>query len=353
MGSAQGGGTRLTEAQRLDIIHELGRPDHRSRAAIAASYGVTPKAVRVLWANRAAVLDRCAGKTPAYLDATSCYHAPKHPALEILLHEWLARCRALRVTIPPSLALVQADVFARELRLSEAAFMATWGWLARFRRRHTVGRVLLHGEEGEVDKGDPVLLAALAALSRLVAGYAPSAIFNMDETGLFYRVLPRCTLLVSTEDPKDVRGRKVPKERVTAVICSNADGTLKVPITLIGKTLNPVYAIHKSWPLPYFQQPKAWLDGAIFTKWLPEVFVPAVEDLPHEKILLVVDNAPGHLDEVDIGRIKVRFMPPNCTSWRQPCDLGIIAAYKKRCKYLLMLKVLEFMEKTDYEKNRS
>ena len=46
MGSAQGGGTRLTEAQRLDIIHELGRPDHRSRAAIAASYGVTPKAVR-------------------------------------------------------------------------------------------------------------------------------------------------------------------------------------------------------------------------------------------------------------------------------------------------------------------
>ena len=89
MGSAQGGGTRLTEAQRLDIIHELGRPDHRSRAAIAASYGVTPKAVRVLWANRAAVLDRCAGKTPAYLDATSCYHAPKHPALEILLHEWL------------------------------------------------------------------------------------------------------------------------------------------------------------------------------------------------------------------------------------------------------------------------
>jgi len=169
----------------------------------------------------------------------------------------------------------------------------------------------------------------------------------MDETGLNYRVLPRRTLLAPTEDPKNVRGTKIPKERVTAVLCANADGSLKVSVTLVGKSANPVCAMKRLWPLPYYYQSKAWVDGPKFKLWLNDVFVPAVDHLPFDEVLLLLDNAPGHLDEIDIGKVRVRFLPPNCTSWRQPMDLGIISAFKARYKHHLMASVLRYLDQPD------
>jgi hypothetical protein len=49
--------------------------------------------------------------------------------------------------------------------------------------------MLLYGEEAEVDKGDPQLLAALD-LYAIVTEYNPENVYLMDETGLifgFYR----------------------------------------------------------------------------------------------------------------------------------------------------------------------
>ena len=47
-----------------------------------------------------------------------------------------------------------------------------------------------------------------------------------------------------------------------------------------------------------------------------------------------MDNAPGHFEAFERGNIKIMFLPPNCTSWKQPMDLGVIAALKKRYKYI-------------------
>ena len=41
------------------------------------------------------------------------------------------------------------------------------------------------------------------------------------------------------------------------------------------------------------------------------------------------------------------FFPPNCTSWKQPCDQGIIAALKKGYKHLHLQDVLSFYEMQD------
>jgi len=47
----------------------------------------------------------------------------------------------------------------------------------------------LHGESGEVDKNEPVLLAQLDTLYNVINEYDPEEVYNMDETGLFYRRL--------------------------------------------------------------------------------------------------------------------------------------------------------------------
>jgi hypothetical protein len=73
----------------------------------------------------------------------------------------------------------------------------------------------------------------------------------------------------------------------------------------------------------------------LFEDWFMNCFIPEVEkfcrgnDIPF-KILLIVDNAPGHhahLDDIHAS-VKVAFLPPNTTSIIQPMDHGVIANFE-------------------------
>ena len=50
--------------------------------------------------------------------------------------------------------------------------------------------MLLHGEGAEVDKDDPVLLEQLDGLYRTISQYDAENVYNMNKTGLFFRILP-------------------------------------------------------------------------------------------------------------------------------------------------------------------
>ena len=52
----------------------------------------------------------------------------------------------------------------------------------------------------------------------IVNEYDPSNVYNMDETGLFFRLAPRYTLLLPSEDPTTIRGKKKLLDRVTLVV---------------------------------------------------------------------------------------------------------------------------------------
>ena len=56
-------------------------------------------------------------------------------------------------------------------------------------------------------------------------------LYNCDETGLCYRMLPTKTLAARNE--KTAPGMKKAKERVTLMACSNATGSHKLPLKLI------------------------------------------------------------------------------------------------------------------------
>ena len=73
--------------------------------------------------------------------------------------------------------------------------------------------------------------------------------------------------------------------------------------------------------------------------------------IDHHHDLLLLDNAPGHFGSpFEIKGIRVEFFPPNCTSWKQPCDQGIINALKTRYKFLYLRDVLSFYELSGDEK---
>jgi len=120
--------------------------------------------------------------------------------------------------------------------------------------------MLLHGEGAKVNKNNLELLATLEELYGIITQYDLENVYNMDETGLFFRLLPRYSLLMPNEDISTTRGKKKAKDRVSFIVCANASGTHKIPCALIGKPKEPACIKDRQWPILYFNQAKAWMD---------------------------------------------------------------------------------------------
>ena len=73
-------------------------------------------------------------------------------------------------------------------------------------------------------------------LEPLLMKYPKENVFNMDETGLFYRLMTDKTLSLKGEKRS---GGKLSKERLTVALCANMSGTDNMEPTVIGKYGNP------------------------------------------------------------------------------------------------------------------
>ncbi|KAI0993697.1 hypothetical protein K3495_g14486 [Podosphaera aphanis] len=69
----------------------------------------------------------------------------------------------------------------------------------------------------------------------MLSNYAPADIYIMDETGLFYRAQQDRSLATQL-----LMGRKSDKERLSIVICTNENGTDKLPLLVIGSAKQPL-----------------------------------------------------------------------------------------------------------------
>ena len=159
---------RLNESQRLDIIAKLSKPNPPSKRSVARVYEVSEGAIRKIWENREAIQQRCALMSQESKTQTFRASVPRFSEIEDKLYVWIDSMRRANMPVPPSLAIVKAKQIAAELSISQDDFKASWQWFNRFRARHGLQKVLLHGEGAEVQKDDPELLAALSDLSAII-----------------------------------------------------------------------------------------------------------------------------------------------------------------------------------------
>jgi len=181
-----------------------------------------------------------------------------------------------------------------------------------------------------------------------LSAYEPDQIYNMDETGLFFRCLPNRAYVTSgrRRRARETKAMKA-KDRVTLVLACNATGTHKVPVAIIGTAEVPLcFKRPRSLcPLPYFNQKTAWMDADVYEKWFKTIFVPAVRARTSLPVALVMDNCGAH-SKRGHAQVTTIPLPPNVISNHQPLDAGIIAALKRRHKRRLLALVLEAFERT-------
>ncbi len=83
------------------------------------------------------------------------------------------------------------------------------------------------------------------------------------------------------------------------------------------------------------------------------IFFLEVRKCTGRPVLLLLGNAPSHFDgPFEHNGVRVHFFLPNCTSWKQPMDQGIIAALKNWYKYLYLKDGLKFSELEEDEEKR-
>ena len=263
---------------------------------------------------------------------------------------WFKQKRMEGTPISGPILCEKAVQLYKKMHGEESVFSASTGWQWRFCKRHGIRNLSLQGEKLsanlEVGKDFVTYFSEFIETSHL----SMDQIFNCDETGLNFRLLPDKTLAASFETSAD--GRKKSKERVTINACSNASGTIKLPLQVIGKANRP--RCFKSvrmdlLPVEYCGQRNAWMSRDIFHKWFHDSFIPIVrkelESLGHEKkAVLVLDNCPAHPNVEDLissdGKITAIYLPPNVTSLIQPMDQGVLVALKRRYKKKLLRKLL-------------
>ena len=71
------------------------------------------------------------------------------------------------------------------MNISEDEFKFSTGWLAKFKKRHGITKVKQHGESASADH--TAVDTAIPEFRELLMQYNLQDIYNMVETGLFYR----------------------------------------------------------------------------------------------------------------------------------------------------------------------
>ncbi|XP_069961022.1 tigger transposable element-derived protein 1-like [Cherax quadricarinatus] len=222
-------------------------------------------------------------------------------------------------------------------------FKASKGWFERFKNRTGIHSVVRHGEAASSDHKAAEKYVHEFQEYIEAEGLKPEQVFNCDETGLFWKKMPKKTFIAQEE--KAMPGHKPMKDRLTLMFCANASGDFKVKPLLVYYSENPsVFRknnVMKSKLCVFWKSnSNAWVTREIFVEWFNEVFGPSVKEYLLEKkldlkCLLVMDNAPAHppnLDDLifeEFGFITVKFLPPNTTPLLQPMDQQVIANFKK------------------------
>lgn len=229
--------------------------------------------------------------------------------VEKALFQWFLQQRSIPETVTGDILQEMALTFNKQLN-GPRDFRATNGWLHRFKQRHGIHSVGVQGEKLSSDTIGAKTFAEDFNKYLHENNYDLNQVYNADESGLYYRALPKRTLIGGNE--RGASGHKDIKDRLTVMFAANATGSHKIPLFVIGKSAKP-RCFHRvdlnKLPAKYSNQKSAWMDKKLFLQWYTEVFLPDVRKVhlntPENprRVILLLDNAPSHPSSEELNAI--------------------------------------------------
>ena len=308
-----------TKIKAIEAV-EQGRPTK----IVAIDFSIPPSTLSTWLKNREQIQEGYDKQNPARKRQRTGQYKDEDEALI----KWIEAARADSIPHSGPMLMSKACDFAEKLGIH--GFKTSNGWFDRFKRRHNLSFHTVWR------KPDLVTEWQSKTLPDLLSKFEAKDIFNADETGVLYRLLPDKTWSFKG-DP--CNGTKRSKDRLSVMVAANMDGSEKLPLFVIGKSAKPRYFKNvKTLPTLYRNNKKAWMTSVIFEEW--------VRNLDKEfhkkkrKVALVIDNCTAHPHMSDLKAITLVYLPPNTTSKMQPMDQGIIQNLKVHYRAGILRKLL-------------
>jgi len=326
-----------TEAQLQAALSDIHENPGQSIRATAAAHEVPESTLR----------NRLAGHT-------SCSGAHEHrqnlsSAEEKTLVKWLSNLTRAGFPTSPALLVEMAEEVRRsrfKLREGLPPQLQPLGknWSLKFCTRHPEikGVWTRQIERARYDGVNCETLSRWFDAVRALMDehrYAPSQIYNMDESGFAVGTSQASRALVNVRDKsswKKIQGRQ---EWITAIEVVDAAGFVGPPLLIFkSKHLSTAWVPDHAPPDWRFTTSKSgWTSDSHGYQWLTEVFEPwSRRRLPDPTVrrLLIMDGHSSHVTAKVISfcmqnGIDLLIMPPHCSHMLQPLDVSVFAPLKR------------------------
>lgn len=158
-------------------------------------------------------------------------------------------------------------------------------------------------------------------------------IFKCDKTVLNYKSLPN---------------RRFAGDRITIMACSNADGSLKLPLVVLGKSVKSttLMNLQNSLPVFYAHQTTLWIDSDVLNEWFDNEFTPRVTEflkarsLPL-KAILIAENVPTDaFQNRPTSELQIHLILHNLSLVIGPMDNESLESIKMNYEHKLLRSII-------------
>lgn len=258
----------LSLSEKAKILEEHGKG--MSVTTLSKKYGIAKSTVCSFKNKQEKIINKVSNTLKPSKKCT--LKSSENPELERLLYSWFLTQRENNLPVSGHILKHKALALSKSLNIS--GFTASEGWLQRFKCRHGIRFLKITGEKlsSNPELVDPFKEKFMHVMQE--HDLNSNQIYNADETGLYWQLLPDKTYVSINE--KTAPGMKISKQRITFLGCTNASGLHKLKPLIIGKSNAPRCFKNFKNPLVYRNTKNAWMTSQIFKDWFYQNFVPEV-----------------------------------------------------------------------------
>ena len=221
--------TNLTLRERVQMLNDLEAMENVR--VVMRKYEVSQATVYNVRRNAAKIRAQKAQKRSS---KTKRVRLPKFEAIDRELIQAFKVASKSNPSLPISNLWMQQKAKTIAEGLGISVFEASDCWVSAFKQRHKLSTKRTCGEASKVDQEE--IDAWLNEHETVLNAYPLEDIFNADETGFFYKMLPNRSIHFKGEP---CHAGEQSKDRFTALLFANFRGTEKLTPLIIGHSRNP------------------------------------------------------------------------------------------------------------------
>ena len=191
------------------IIFRLENNEKNSN--IANEFGVSHSTISTIWKSR----DKIKREFECERYNVKKIRGSDHEDIDNALLKRFKTQRSFNISINGPILQEKANDLTK---LMGKDFSCSSSWIQRFRVRHNIIFPKVNGESASVNIEETTKWMEMVVWPKLRKGYDDAEIYNCDETGLFFKMLPDKTFKFKGET---CSGGKMSKERLTVLVCTN------------------------------------------------------------------------------------------------------------------------------------